>query len=113
MASITLHGVGRMLLLRCDAPLSSDSLSVDSVRQELTRRRCRGVLLDVTRASYADSDGLRWLLALKAACDAGGIPLRILARKGGRVWRNLRLLNANRALFASGRAAWRGAPTPA
>lgn len=71
----------------------------------------RGLLLDTTRASYADSDGLRWLLALKAACDAEGFPLRILARKGGRVWRNLRLLNANLALFASGRAAWRGTMT--
>ena len=97
-----------MLLVRFEAPFSGGP-SVESVRQEWRARRPQAVVLDATGASYVDSDGLRWLLSLKSACDAEGLPLRILAKRGGKVWRNLILLNANLALFGSGRAAWRGA----
>lgn len=108
MTPFTLHRAGRTLLVRIVAPLSGGP-SVEWLRGEMARHRAKALLVDATAAPYADSDGLRWLLSLQSACDTDGRNLRIVARQNGKVWRNVRLLNANLALFGSGRAAWRDA----
>lgn len=108
MPPFTLHRAGRLFLVRLSAPLCGGP-NIDLLRQKMKEQRTRALLVDATRAPYADSDGLRWLLAVKAACDADGRRLRIVARRESKVWRNVRLLNANLALFASGRAAFQGA----
>ena len=102
---ITIHTAGRTALLRCNAPLSGGPDPVALLAQ-IERSGAREVLLDTTQASWADSEGLRWLLALHQTLNTHGHALRIVAPTGGRVWRNISLLKTDLPVFTSVKAAW-------
>ncbi len=102
---ITIHTAGRTALLRCNSPLSGGP-DPKTLLAQIERSGAREVLLDTTRASWADSDGLRWLLALHQTLSTHGRPLRIVASAGGCVWRNISLLQTGLPVFSSVRAAW-------
>lgn len=95
--------VGRALMLRASEPLDAVSLLCRTPPHEIvTRARgagCRVVVLDVYPAAYADSDGLRWLLALREELAAAPLPLHVVARPHSRVRRNLDLLRADLTLY--------------
>jgi hypothetical protein len=101
---INLYSAGRTALLRCDAPLSGGPDPAQLLAQ-IERTGARDVLLDTTRATWADSDGLRWLLSLHQILHTHGHSLRVVARENGRVWRNISLLQTDLPLFGSVRAA--------
>jgi hypothetical protein len=103
---ITLHAAGRTALLRCDAPLSGGPDPIVLMAQ-IKRSGARDVLLDATAAScsWADSEGLRWLLALHQTLQTHGHGLRVVAPVGGRVHRNISLLQTDLPLFTSVKAA--------
>jgi anti-anti-sigma regulatory factor len=98
----------RWLLLRCwDRPLDGGGPTPSEVAAQCHACGAHFVLLDITGAPYADSEGLRWLLRLRDTLEAEGKDLRIAARRGGKVWRNLDLLGADFEIFDSVRAAWK------
>ena len=101
------YGCGRRLLLRWGGPLDGRGPAPALVAARSDAGAVRLVLLDMTGAPYADSDGLRWLLRLRDGLEARGKGLRIAARPGGNVWRNLGLLGADLDVFESVRAAWK------
>lgn len=102
------QGCGRWLLLRCwDNPLDGRGPTPAQVAAQAYACAAHFVLLDVTDAPYADSDGLRWLLRLRDTLEAEGKCLRIAARRGGKIWRNLDLLGADFEVFESVRTAWK------
>lgn len=104
MNRISLYPAGRTALLRCNAPLSGGP-DVTQLVTQIERTGARDVLLDTTKAGWADSDGLRWLLALKQTLQTHGHSLRVVAREDGRIWRNITLLQTDLPLFGSVRAA--------
>lgn len=103
---MTVHTAGRRALLRCDAPLSGGP-DPETLLMQIERGGAREVLLDATEAAWADSDGLRWLLALQQTLETHGHSLSVAAHLEGRVWRNVALLQTGLPLFPSVRAAWR------
>jgi len=103
---MTVHTVGRRALLRCKAPLSGGP-DPEVVLTQIERGGAREVLLDATESPWADSDGLRWLLALQQTLETHGHSLSVAAHAEGRVWRNVVLLKAGLPLYPSVRAAWR------
>jgi ABC-type transporter Mla MlaB component len=105
------YDCGRLLLFRWDGPLDGHGPTPAQVAAQSRVCAARNVLLDATHTPYADSDGLRWLLRLQDHLQAQGKGLRIAARRGSKVWRNLILLGAGLEVFESVRAAWK-APSP-
>ena len=101
------QGVGRVLLLRVTGPLDGGAPDPRQVTASANACGARFVLLDATRAPYADSGGLRWLLGLRSELDEAGRQLHIAAKRGSKVWRNLDLLNAGLEIFGSVGAAWK------
>src|SRR3712207_6745136 len=99
--------VGRVLLLRWEAPLDGMGEPPQQVAARAAQNASRTVLLDITGVPYVDSDGLRWLLRLQNELEATGRTLRIAARRGGKVWRNLALLDAGLDLHESVASAWK------
>jgi hypothetical protein len=104
MNMIHVYSAGRTALLRCNAPLSGGPDPVQLLAQ-IERSGAREVLLDTTQATWADSDGLRWLLSFQQVLATRGHSLRIVAHEGGRVWRNISLLQTDLPLFGSVKAA--------
>ena len=104
MNRISLYPAGRTALLRCNAPLSGGP-DVTQLVTQIERTGAREVLLDTTKANWADSDGLRWLLSLHQLLQTHGHSLRIVAQENGRIWRNITLLQTDLPLFGSVRAA--------
>ena len=96
--------LGRVFVIRCDGPLDGRAAAPERIAQQA--RGARVLLVDATAAPYADSEGLRWLLRLRQLAGEAGQCLRIAARRGGRVWRNLMLLHYDFEIFASARSAW-------
>ena len=106
MTTIKEHLSGRVLLLEWEGPLDgSDPSHVAAAARALTSQE-RFLLLDMTRAAYADTAGLRWLFRLRDRAEASGKRLRIAARRGGKVWRNLALLAAGIDVYESLPQAW-------
>ena len=103
---MTVYTAGRTAVLRCNAPLSGGP-DPETLLSQIERCGAREVLLDATDAPWADSAGLRWLLALQHTLLAHGHPLSVAAHADGRVWRNVALLQAGLHLYPSVRAAWR------
>jgi len=110
------HALGRVLLLHWNGVLNGTGPAPEQVRAALTHCGARLLLLDATRAPYADSEGVRWLLRLQDHLASRGKRLRIAARPQGKVWRVLSLLQLGLELFDSvGRAwkaPWHGPPWP-
>ena len=105
---------GRVLLLAGETVFGGggDAPTPEALAALATRSGVRFALLDATRAPYADSDGLRWLLRLRRELESACIVLRVAAAPGSRVWRNLMLLGVNLDLHESARSAWK-CPWPA
>jgi anti-anti-sigma regulatory factor len=101
---------GRVLLIRCGGPLDGESGSsaarIEDVMRRTRRSGARIVLLDLLHTPYADSGGLRWLLALKRAAEAEGLTLRVVCARDGRVRRNIVLLRAGLELYDDVHRAW-------
>jgi hypothetical protein len=102
---MTVHTLGRRALLLCQTPLSGGP-DPEVLLSQMEKDGTREVLLDATQSPWADSDGLRWLLALQRTLETKGRSLTVVARAEGRVWRNVVLLQAGLALYPSVRAAW-------
>jgi anti-anti-sigma factor len=102
---------GRSSVVRCGLPLDAQasarlgSLIADSLQ------RARRVILDLSAASYADSAGLKGLLALQQRLQTQGAELRLVVPPGSRIDRALRLVGfaSLLSLYPSGRLAWREA----
>jgi anti-anti-sigma regulatory factor len=58
----------------------------------MERRGAKSLVVDTTGAAYADSNGLRWLIALQETLTKYGIVISILASRNSKVLRNLELL---------------------
>src|SRR4029079_18758765 len=97
---------GRVLLLHARGPLEGSGAAPERIAARMRDAGARLLLLDATVAPYADSDGLRWLLRLRAEGEKAGQSLRIVARQGGKVWRNLMLLEVEWEMYGSLRHAW-------
>ena len=96
--------MGRIFYLRCDGPVGGPK--PEQITHEAFATGARTILVDATHAEYADSDGLRWLLALKQAAAERGLCLRIAAATEGRIWRNITLLEADLDLYPTVQSAW-------
>ena len=94
-----LEAVGRALMLRAAEPLDANSFLCRTAPETIVRRaraeESRVVVLDAYPTEYADSDGLRWLLALQAALQKENVPFHVVSRPHSRVRRNLDLLRAD------------------
>ena len=106
MPLVQCRNAGRVFLLCPRGPLGLPDTPPERIVERARSEGAQAILLDMTRIPYIDSEGLRWLLRLKRAADETS-PLRIAARRNGKVWRNLKLLDTGIALFASLRDAWR------
>ena len=96
--------MGRIYYLRCDGPMGGPT--PEQITHEAFATGARVILVDATHAEYADSDGLRWLLALRQAAEERGLCLRIAAATEGRIWRNITLLEAHMDLYPTVQSAW-------
>lgn len=100
---------GRWSVVRCVGPL--DAQGSVRLRSLLTgpMQRARRVILDLSAAAYADSEGLRELLALQQHLQTAGAELRLVVPPGSRIDRALRLVGfaSLLSLYPSARLAWR------
>lgn len=101
------HAFGRVMLLSWQGALDGSGPTPEQVVSDANRRRARFLLLDTTHADYADSNGLRWLIRLRALLEAAGRTLRIVVKPQGKIWRNLSLLQLRLDMYDSVRGAWR------
>ncbi len=108
-ASTAGHALGRVYLLHCDGPLGGPEPEV--LLHEAIGGGARVVIIDAMQSSYADSDGLRWLLRLGSAAAEQNVCLRLAAPEGGNIWRNVTLLRSGFLLYPSVQSAW-SAPYP-
>lgn len=92
MQIIKQHSLGRVLVLRCDGELDGTGPTPEQVLETARQRKARFLLLDTTRADYADTNGLRWLIRLRALLEAEGLAVRVAALPRGKVRRILSLL---------------------
>lgn len=106
----TFYSLGRALLIRCVGPLGGPEL--EAVTKDVRSGHLRIVIVDATRADYADSDGLRWLLSLRSAAAERGIEVRVAACEGGNIWRNILLLRVGLPLYTDVQSALHGSPRP-
>ena len=105
---------GRSAVVRCGQPLDAPtsarlgSLLADSLQ------RARRVILDLSAASYADSDGLKGLLTLQQRLQTQGAELRLVVPPGSRIDRALQLVGfaSLLPLYPTGRRAWREGGRP-
>jgi anti-anti-sigma regulatory factor len=99
----SIEAIGRTLMLRACKPLNRESSLCRTAPAEIAHRahreHSRVVVLDAYPAEYADSDGLRWLLALRSALATEGVPFHVVSRPQSRVRRNLDLLRADLSLY--------------
>jgi len=98
---------GRILLLRCNEALDGSGLTPEQITDLTKTNGIRYLLVDTTEARYADSGGLRWLLRLRQAVASAGKRLRIVARPGSKVWRNIQLLETDLEVYPSLARAWK------
>lgn len=101
----SIEAVGRTLMLRACGPLDENSTlcrtAPATIASRARKENLRVVVLDAYPAEYADSDGLRWILALRSALAAEGVPFHVVSRPHSRVWRNLDLLRADLSLYGA------------
>ena len=87
-----MQSAGRVLLLRCRGAVDGSAPSPLTVSQEAKSKNAKYVVVDTTDAHYADSAGLRWLIALQDAVGDTGRDLRVVASDGARIRRTLAML---------------------
>ena len=98
---------GRVLLLRWEGALDGSGPPPQRLAEAVRACGARFLLLDTTQVPYADSDGLRWLVRLRAELEAHGRRLRLAVRPHSKVWRSLALLHLGLEVYGSLRAAWK------
>ncbi|MCW3062758.1 MAG: hypothetical protein JWQ02_4579 [Capsulimonas sp.] len=101
--SVTMHPAGRVLVIRSSCAIDGSAPSPEHITHYAAAEHARYVLLDATSAPYTDTDGLRWLLRLRDQPT----PVRIAARKGGRIWRALQMMELEFSVFDSVQHAWK------
>ncbi|MBC8135043.1 MAG: hypothetical protein H8F28_04045 [Fibrella sp.] len=98
-----IEAIGRTLMIRACGPLDGDSTLCRTPPADIAHRahreHSRVVVLDAYPTEYADSDGLRWVLALRSALATEGVPFHVVSRPQSRVRRNLDLLCADLSLY--------------
>jgi anti-anti-sigma factor len=102
---------GRTWFLGLTGPL--DAVSVNTFRETVTRlmaEKCRSLVLDLRRVSYADSQGIRALLSLRDEMMQRRGRLRLVLSESSRLRRSLRLLqfDALFQIYTTPAEAWRG-----
>ncbi|BDI31752.1 hypothetical protein CCAX7_38030 [Capsulimonas corticalis] len=100
--SVTMQPAGRVLVIRSSCAIDGSAPSPEHITHYAAAEQARFVLLDATSAPYTDTAGLRWLLRMRDQ----PAPIRIVARKGGRIWRALKLMQLEFPLFDSVQQAW-------
>lgn len=105
MILFRLYDVGRTWLLRLCSPLTGGP-DVLGIRAAMEKRGAKSLVVDTTAAEYADSNGLRWLLALQQTLATHGIVIRVLASRNSKVLRNLELLGGAFEVTTDARRAW-------
>lgn len=109
MMMMTQSMAGRSWVVRCVQPL--DAQASAGLRALITGsvQRARRVILDLSAAGYADSVGLRELLALQQRLRTQGAELRLVVPPGSRIDRALHLVGfaSLLALYPTARLAWR------
>ncbi|MFZ4783503.1 MAG: hypothetical protein ACOYLC_14425 [Armatimonadaceae bacterium] len=105
MMLFRLYDVGRTWLLRLCSPLTGGP-DVVGIRAAMERRGAKSLVVDTTAAAYADSNGLRWLMALQETLTKYGIVISILASRNSKVLRNLDLLGGAFDVTTDARRAW-------
>ena len=105
MILFRLYDVGRTWLLRLCSPLTGGP-DVTGLQAAMARRGAKSLVVDTTAAAYADSNGLRWLLALQQTLATHGIVIRVLASRNSKVLRNLELLGGAFEVTTDARQAW-------
>jgi anti-anti-sigma factor len=101
---------GRTWFVGLTGPL--DTVSVDGFRDTIAKlrgERCRSLVLDLRRVSYADSQGIRALLLLRDQMMQRRGRLRLVIPEGSRVRRTLQLLRLDALfqIYATPVEAWR------
>src|SRR5690242_14375867 len=98
MTSIQGLSCGRGLVVRCDRELSMESVSAIEALLLARRGRSRFLVLDLSRAAYADSAGLRWLACVRENLERQGMQLRVIVGPRGTLRRALALSGFDRFL---------------
>jgi anti-anti-sigma factor len=100
---------GRSSVVRCGQPLDAAVCAGLRALVAGPMQRARRVILDLSAAAYADSTGLKELLALQQRLQKEGAELRVVVPPGSRIDRALRLVGFAPllSLYPSGRLAWR------
>ena len=106
---LTTHAAGRGFIIRWEKAIDGSDPTIEKVAEETVRRGAKFIVFDASRAPCIDSAGLRWMLGLRARAEAAGVVLRIVARPGSKVARNLNLLNMDLDIFPSAVEAWQAA----
>ena len=105
---------GRSWVVRCAQPLDAQASARLRTLVSGSMQRARRVILDLSAAAYADSVGLRELLALQQRLRLQGTELRLVVPPGSRIDRALRLVGfaSLLALYPTARLAWRATRKP-
>lgn len=100
---------GRSSVVRCGQPLDAQVCARLRALMAGSMQRARRVILDLSAAAYADSAGLKELLALQQRLQTEGAELRLVVPPGSRIDRALRLVGfaSLLSLYPTGRLAWR------
>lgn len=83
---------GRMVLARVEGPLDMVNTPGFLGRLQPLARAAHRLVLDLRRAQYVDSDGMRALLLLHREFEANQAELRLVVTPGSRVERVMQLL---------------------
>jgi anti-anti-sigma factor len=88
---------GAVATARVTGPLNRETAAHFDQRLRILAGPTTGaVALDLTRADYVDSDGIRWLQRLQSDLAARRIELRLLVSPGSPPQRTLKLLQLDR-----------------
>ncbi len=100
---------GRSSVVRCGQPLDAPGCLRLRAAVSQSLQRARRVILDLSATAYADSVGLRELVALQQHLQTEGRELRLVVLPGSRIDRALRLVGFSSllSLYPTGRLAWR------
>lgn len=99
---------GKLVLARIDGPFDYNHAEEVRERLEPFCRTASRVVIDLRRAEYLDSTGVRTLLQLQEAAEAQEAELRLVLCAGSRVYRTLALLHLEErfAIYDSVSDAW-------
>jgi anti-anti-sigma factor len=107
-AGLKVQPAGRSVVARVDGPFDLDKATRLTTDLQGAGRGSRRVLLDLTRASYIDSTGVRALLQLHSSLDLAQREFRLVVRRGSSIKRTLGLLGLRGQLpiWSSVEGAW-------